>query len=216
MSAYWTAPKLWPGNTAFILGGGPSLDDMDLTPLHARRCVGTNDAYAKGQWVDAVVFGDTGWYNIHNVDWIERPDGFHHLGFRRYSGLKVTNNVALLGRPGIKVMERKNVGLSMNQRCLAWNFNTGAAAINLAVLLGAARVVLLGFDMKLGKGRRSNWHHNLKDKPNAEVYPKFLKWFRQLHKEWQAKCPEVAIVNATPGSALKLFPMVDYEEELKR
>jgi hypothetical protein len=54
----WIAPKMWAGGTAFIVGGGPSLKGVDLTPIHHRRVIGVNNAYRMGNWVDICWFGD--------------------------------------------------------------------------------------------------------------------------------------------------------------
>ena len=75
-------------------------------------------------------------------------------------------------------MERRSRGLHFN--ALGWNYNTGAVAINLALLLGAAKINLLGFDMQLGKAGNSNWHENILDKPDKKVYSKFITGFNKV------------------------------------
>lgn len=48
---------------------------------------------------------------------------------------------------------------------ISWNRSTGGAAINLACVMGAAEIVLIGFDMKPKKektGLRHNWHSEYK------------------------------------------------------
>ena len=54
----WNPPQIWKDQTAFILGGGPSLKDADLDLIHDRRVIGVNNAYQLGSWVDVCWFGD--------------------------------------------------------------------------------------------------------------------------------------------------------------
>ena len=71
-------PKIWEGQTVFILGGGPSLNDVDLNLIKDRRVIGVNNAYGypvieEGKtvryevrdWVDLCWFSDSGWFNNH-------------------------------------------------------------------------------------------------------------------------------------------------------
>lgn len=54
----FTPPKIWRGQTVFIIGGGPSINDTPLHLLHGRRVIGVNNAYLLGPWVDVCWFGD--------------------------------------------------------------------------------------------------------------------------------------------------------------
>ena len=54
----WKPPKIWKGGTAYIIGGGPSVNDADLSLIHDRRVIGVNNAYSLGGWVDVCWFGD--------------------------------------------------------------------------------------------------------------------------------------------------------------
>lgn len=48
-------------------------------------------------------------------------------------------------------------GLSLDPELVHTGSNSGYQAINLAVLLGAARILLLGYDMRI-TGERTHWH----------------------------------------------------------
>ncbi len=52
MSDLWPIPKIWNKSTVFIIGGGPSLLDIDLSLLHDKRVIGVNQAYKLGNWID--------------------------------------------------------------------------------------------------------------------------------------------------------------------
>jgi len=51
-------PQIWKDGIAFILGGGPSLNDVDFDLIKNRRIIGVNNAYQLGDWVDVCWFGD--------------------------------------------------------------------------------------------------------------------------------------------------------------
>lgn len=206
MSAPWNTPKMWNGSTAFILGGGASLKSFDWTLLHGRRVIGCNDSYLLGpKVVDVCLFGDFDWYRIEA----------HREGLKRYSGVIVSAAQHPINSKRIFRMVRRPRDLCLHlPGKLGWWTNTGATAINLALKFGCAKVVLLGFDMKLADDGDANWHRNLKNGPNATVYKKFLTWFGYLKDAMTEHCPDVEVVNATPGSALDLYPIMDPEEVL--
>ena len=78
-----------------------------------------------------------------------------------FPGLKVSCDPRVEKFPWVKFLGRDGShgkGISQNPRLVSWNGNSGAAAINFAVHAGVKRVVLLGFDMKLGVGTQQHWH----------------------------------------------------------
>jgi hypothetical protein len=94
------------------------------------------------------------------------------------------------------------------------NGNSGAQALNLAYLWGYKRIVLLGFDMRLGPKGEKHWH---KDHPAPMVQGQtFGEWLHKFEKIAR-DCREVGldVINCTPGSELKCFPMRDLEEVLR-
>ena len=186
----------------FILGGGPSLANVDLTPLHSKRVVGVNQAFKLGSWVDVCYWGDCAWY------------GFNLSAVRKFAGLKITScsRCPELGWKHVhRVRRTKPYGIdSEHQDAVAWNNNSGASAINIAAHLGARRIVLLGFDMQLVK-RKKNWHNDYKgEQYNPEIFSKHLRGFPQIAKD--AEALGIEILNATPGSAITQFPFVDIED----
>jgi hypothetical protein len=86
--------------------------------------------------------------------------------------------------------------------------NSGFQALALALHFGAARVVLLGYDMAYGKGEQSHWHgeHRGLGNPIRARFPEWIGHFDNL----RAKLPAgVEILNATRTTALHTFPRVD-------
>lgn len=208
----WEVPRQFEGRTVFILGGGPSLQDVDLGLFRGRAVIGTNDAYRLGDFVGVCFFGDFHWLATR------REDGkTHRAALFAFPGLVVTtygDASVFETTPYVRVLARRPNFQTDRSRC-GWFANTGTSAVNLAYLMGARRVVLVAFDMKLRDGS-ANWHINLKDRPNPEIYARFISHFERLERERLAAGAAFEIVNATPGSALTLYPFVDLAEEVAR
>jgi hypothetical protein len=87
--------------------------------------------------------------------------------------------------------------------------NSGYQAVNLAFLFGAAKIVLLGFDMKGG----SHWHGDHPGALNRGVPTRaFAKAFPALADD--LKSEGVEVLNATRDTALECFPKIDLEDAL--
>ena len=213
---FWEVPEVWLGETVYIVGGGPSIMDTDLTPIHDKPVIGVNNAFELGDWVDVIFFGDKGWWSHHGEKALT-----HHA-------MVVTNipSMDFVAAEGIKLLGRTNrLGIHWKTRKqVCWNKNGGACAINLALHFGASRIVLLGFDMKAsphGKNGGHNWHdfHSNYKKPRKDIYDvRFIPVFdfikEDLEKMQRETGRRIEVLNATPGSALKAFPMVKLEETL--
>lgn len=205
---YWMTPKLWHNETVFLLGGGPSLLAEDLTLIHDRRVLACNDAFKLGCWVDAVIFGDGRWYRRFKDE------------VNQFEGLKIAMHGDALGEQGWHVVRRIGSGIWTVPGTCGWNLNIGLGAVNLAINLGAARIVLLGYDMKFKKteptgkgfdeslrwevhGKTSNWHHNPWKQRNGR-HKVYIKQFDKM--KGQIDKTGVEVINATPDSALRTFP----------
>lgn len=226
----WTVPNLWEGGRCIVIGGGPSLtSQFDIPPevvakvrsgeaqidtyspymslIHDEHVIGVNNAYKLGRWVDICFFCDSGWYDVFRMDLATWPN------------LKVTCCPKWAEKngdqqEGVKYLKRhpnKKLGLSPNPSMVCWNFNSGSSAINLAVLLGAKRIILLGFDMCLGPDERSHWH-----KGHGHVRPPAFKrhsrGFPQMAED--ARALGVEILNASPTSTITSFSKVSLREAL--
>lgn len=84
--------------------------------------------------------------------------------------------------------------------------DSGANAINLAYLLGAGRIVLLGYDMR----ENGHWHPDHPNPVRHGIYAE--RYIPGLNLMAKALRPTgVQVLNASPGSALTCFPMIDLE-----
>ena len=63
--APWRPTKEWAGETAFIVGGGPSALHADLSTLRGRKVIAINSSWRAMPWADFLVFSDNRWWAEH-------------------------------------------------------------------------------------------------------------------------------------------------------
>jgi hypothetical protein len=122
----------------------------------------------------------------------------------------------------------KRRGISSEPDRVCWNLNTGAAAISVAYHLGAARVILIGFDMDLdeSQGPASHWHGRHWEMGGAAQYQdeaayrqsKYSNFERHL-RAYKAVAADadalgLPVINASPHSRIVDLPKVDLSEIL--
>ena len=206
----WKPEKLWDGSEVFIIGGGDSLRSFEFNLLTNEKTIGCNNAYQFGPTIcNICIFGDKKWFDHHQP------------GLERYvkkGGFVITNDRKLESSklPWLHYMPRKPKGLHLD--ALGWNANTGASAMNLALLMGAKKVYLLGFDRFVKKGR-PNWHDHLIDKPNPDVYPRMNAPEGYCVRDLAKKFPGCTVINLTEHSELPHWPkqsVIEFFNERKR
>lgn len=229
----WKIPRMWEGGECWIIGGGPSLseqfeipqDVIDkvisgeetiatyspfLSSIHDKHIIGVNAAFLLGNWIDITFFGDGGFYrdNARELNKVDKMKITCNINAKKMARMK-----------GVKFIHRDrnhSVGISKKKGFVSWNGNSGAAAINLAVHLGAKRIYLLGFDMKVGVNKRQHWHSHYNSgkkgprDPRKLPFHRHLKGFPMIAKE--AKKQGIEIINVSPNSAIKSFKRVSLNE----
>lgn len=85
-----------------------------------------------------------------------------------------------------------------------WGGNSGYQAINLAYLWGAARVVLMGYDMQRTEGKSHWFGDHPKGLSGNSPYATWVQKFDRLSAD--LKSEGVEVINATRETALTCFP----------
>ena len=220
MSKRWESiPQLFKRRTAFVFGGGPSLKLLEPYRDHfqTRMTLAVNGALTLLPEATVHFFGDSRWY------WRERER------VDAYKGVKVSANKTFHGRdPSLETVEGDIVlmpcfsfGFNCNymMSALGWNRSSGAAAINLAYLMGACRIVLFGFDMRTVDDRTDYFHSptvvNAGAKFPSGNWENMLFGMAKMVDSMRRQRIDIPIFNATPGSALKLFPIMDVAKAVR-
>ena len=205
----WCIIPLWQGQTATIIGGGPSLTREQVDMVRGKtRVIAINDAYRLAPWADILYGCDAKWWQWHNPEFKGIKVGLRWDAVKGkiQSGWEngIFPEVRGLANTGIQ-------GLEIAPNGVRTGANSGYQAINLAVHMGAKRILLLGFDMK-SDGKKV---HLFGDHPNgvAPEYFNLLLHFGSLVKPLEKAGVEV--INCTPDSALKVFPQMSLGEALE-
>lgn len=200
----WVPEEKWKDEDVFIIGGGPSLEKFDYDLLKEELTIGCNTAYTLGPKVCKIcIFGDYKWFTIFDHEIRNTKDIIFFSN---------CNKLVRRSVPYVWTLPREAKGL--HYKSLGWNTNTGASAINLALILGARRIFLLGFDMQLSEDGSPNWHHRIIQKPKSTVYPEFIKAFYNVASDLKKKFPGRHVYNVTDISHLpnEIFPHIPTKE----
>jgi hypothetical protein len=183
-----TVARLWPGATVVCIGTGPSLTLADVEACRDRaRVIVVNNAYALAPWADVLYAADQKWWSWHKG----APD---------FAGLKYTiHPTRTPSWPGLLALRNTGAqGLELQPDGLRTGYNSGYQAINLAVHLGASRIVLLGYDMS---GDHFFGSHPDKTKP---PFAQCLQAFTTL--PGPLADAGVEVINCSRQTALTCFP----------
>ena len=214
----WKPPQIWKGSTSYILGGGPSLNQVDLSLIHNKHCIGVNNSFLLGPWVDVCWWGDMKWLMWHRSELLTK---YHGL----VASCNTNSNVLSKNSNWIKFLRRgKPMGIETRPGFVSWNRNSGCSAINLAYHFGSTRIVLVGFDMSSSPSGVTHWHGGHKKEPVRHGKGKMRKIvkkppyerFRQT-TSFIARDAEklgVEILNASPVSTIEVFPKVKLKDTL--
>lgn len=179
---------VWEGRTVVCIASGPSLtaEDCERVRASGHPVVVTNTTFRMCPWADALFGFDSKWWKLY------------HEEVATFRGEKLSAS-QLATKYGARVT------------VLGYR-NSGVCAAALAMTRGAARIVLLAYDLMFWDGRR-HWHG---DHPapleNAGTIADWTRQFEALAKA--ARRRGVEILNASRRTRLTCFPIVRLEEAL--
>lgn len=215
----WTVPRMWEGDTCIIMAGGPSMNDLigEVVRIDGYpRVITINDSWRLAPWADVFYFYDREWYDEQvKTNRVSCGTAFRKLA---ETGLWVSGNEEFASHSLVRSLRLTGQrGLEINPAGLRHGSNSGYQAINLAYHLGAGRILLLGYDMRVqspaapGQRERTHWH----DEPRAADFGQalvhtFLPHFESLVEPLARE--KVEVINCTPGSALTCWPYVPLAE----
>lgn len=194
-----------------MVGGGPSLGDFPWGMLQGELTIALN---ASARYVDRPTISLSSDYRFQNsleprerLDFLERSGMvlYHDLG--PISGLERTPHFK-----GFHIVRSsgRRVWSEDLEKGLIHGTHTGAAALNLAYLLGANPIYLLGFDYLAAKdGKTCHFHSDYPESWRDGAYSSygtFSSEIERLAPNLQAR--RVYNVNRPGMSALKCFPLM--------
>ena len=201
----WVPFPYWEGETSYCVGGGPSLKGFDWTRLKGKNVIAINSAFTALplEMVSIVLFGDRSFFKLNEA------------------ALKqVAQKVPVIScAPGVDVswlLVAPRIELGLSQDHIGWNYNSGAAAISLSLLLGCSKTYLLGYDLGHKNGEASHWYTKGPGALPDERYGRFHRGFIRLFKDLPRVFPGREVINLTDGtSKLDVFSVEDRERHFK-
>lgn len=203
----------WAGKSVFLIGGGPSLRNVDLAEvcsmgwpvvavnksapeIRATARFTIDDRFADWWTKDVnwevnqhrapLLYVGNPWRTGKRWERIWQEDSLEHMGAIREHPWPVTYEVG-----GLRAVS-----------------NSGAAAVNFLDVCGAETVYLLGFDCNRGirEDGKCDWHHDGYKKAGFgrqpdQVYDRFIDNFRNVVKLHV----RARVVNCNPDSAVDCF-----------
>jgi len=199
---------VWAGKRCFIVGGGESLKDFDYSQLEGELIIGVNRAFEK---IDPsiIIFADSRLWG-----WIENgslgPEA--QKKFKDTKSLKVAVEANIFPYPQevLRLKEYKGLLSESIIHGVALGGNSGFAAVNLALCLGADEIYLLGFDMHGKAGKQVWWHEGYPEVQEDCVYQGYIDKFNEAAGEMRSRA---RIVNLNRNSALKCFEFGDFPKD---
>lgn len=196
-------PPMWRGETFVLIANGPSLTRAQVAEARLAwidgeaRVLGCNDAYRMAPWIDALYAADDYWWDAH-IDAVRKTSIDTLYCCDQHSCEKY----GLWHTPVAEDFENCD-GLSLDPSFIHGGGHSGFQLLNVALHLGASRILLLGYDC--GVTTKTHWFG---DHPpsmqKATPYQEFMKFYEQASQQFRELGIEV--VNCSGASALAAFP----------
>lgn len=189
---------MWAGRTVVIAASGPSLTPEQIAEASASSAVRVviNTTYKSFPSADLLYACDGTWWDAYQG----APD---------FPGAKWSQDGPASERYGLRRV-RAAVGqaFSLDPTRIGTGANSGFQAVNIAVLAGAARVLLIGFDMGLDQGRTHHHgdHPGGLNNPNEAQAERWRSAFEDAAETLRRANHPVEIVNCSRRTALSCFP----------
>ena len=153
------------GRKVFIIGGGPSLKEIDISLLDNRLTVGINVAYKILKNPTALYWCDESWA-ASEYDFLSKINCFKFTGKHSADGF-IKDNIKSVA--GATVLKRTgDFGIDPDCDHVRGN-NSGAHVINLLANMKVSDIILLGFDGKILNGK-THWHKGYNLPMNNMIY----------------------------------------------
>lgn len=178
-----------------MAASGQSLteEQAELIRASGLPAIAVNDAYRRLPFAPVLYACDKAWWKVHR--------GAPDFGGERWSSHEAGGNdkLATAEEFGLRLVAgRDGRVFSLDPSHIRYGHNSGFQAINLAILFGARRIVLCGFDM------HGTHFFGAHPQPlrNPASYASFIRAFTTAAQELP---DHISIVNCSPGSALTAF-----------
>lgn len=197
----------WAGRRCFIIGGGPSAQGFDFSLVRDELTIGINMAFVHNPTINLIydlrlmrkLTGDPAWQSYAGGKYWLNSEAPNDRG--RFPG------VIELYESVHKFLRQPVWSGSLADGLFRGN-NAGVAALNLADILGANPICLIGYDFKGQGGASANWHNAYPAEWQRQegIYKEYVECFESIKSILKGK-----VINLNPDSALTCFPFSTVE-----
>lgn len=203
--------KMWPdwtGQAVVIVASGPSAAEVPLSLAKGQaKFMAVKDGWRLCPWADVLYGCDHHWWEAHR-------------GVPEFPNLRMAYDARTIekfrGMPFLKVSIKKQREEFMFDEIgnVGWGGNSGFHAINLVAQFGVIRIALVGFDMRVDKGKHFFGDHKYtKDRPSQA---NCTRWARIIDSQAKVLLKRgISVVNCSNVSTLTAFPKMGLEEFLE-
>ena len=196
-----------------IIATGPSINDatLNLCAHSGLPLFGMNHVW---KYLNVDYFMSCN-YQYYDVYW--------NKGLSETRSIKYTWDLTTARKYGINYIKGKWAdGFSKEKNVIHYGHSSGYQLPGLAYSLGFRKLLLVGYDMNYGEGYDGYNKLTIKPRHFFGEYPSELQhWPKQpfteiirLFETVKTLNPDVEIINCTPGSAMKCFPIMRLEDAL--
>lgn len=229
-SRFSTVAREWDGATVVIIGGGPSLTQEQVELARSAResggvkVIAVNDAYLWCDWADVLYAADASWHEWHRQGTPKPKIGLTAVQVReRFADFKgqkcsIESQAANIKDDRTHILRNANgtmhgTGLSFDPGALVTGRNSGFQSLQVAILAGAKKVILIGFDGRPTTDGRTHWSGGHPLPTPSDAYMHYRKSFTDA--AGAIKAAGVAVWNCSPDSAIDAFEMEDLADCLQ-
>jgi hypothetical protein len=208
----------WEGETAFIIGGGPSVLTQPIDRLRGRKVIVINSSFERAPWASILFFHDDRWWRKYMDKVLAVFAGtICTTCSARHARIAHLKNIRPSRTKGGQVQNPPTpLQLSTDPSAVPMRRTSVVPALNIAVLKGVKAIVTLGLDGKMGPdGQRNHYAvqysaHGWRHAPST--------WERH-QADIEPLVPQIAaagitVTNASPGSAWPFWPITSLDEFL--
>jgi hypothetical protein len=205
-------PKLFAsGGRAYVVGGGPSAADVDWEKLRGKAVVACNAAgfLLPEGIVKATVVVDKRFMNLFRPRLLAMDSPVFYAPTPGRPVDEKNGYAVHLKR----LQSRKYWGISEDPGVVRYNRGCGGTAINIAYLMGARELILIGFDCSIRHG--FNWHREYTDlmkadrlvTPGSEYYVGVSLAMEKVREDLERL--GVLVWNTVKGTPFSYWPLED-------
>lgn len=198
-------PRLYENCKIVIAAIGPSLTTEVIETVRKYKdthvVLGINDAYKVIDFMDEFYACDGKWWKVHG-----------DLITKKCPGLNMWTHDDEGTKYGARQVKGKgNAGLSTNPEYIHTGCNSGFQALNLAVLWGCTKIILVGYNLGHVQGKAHFWGGGRESTlAVSSPYDNFIRHFDKVQPQFRER-----IVNCTEHTKLNTFRKGNLEEELQ-